>query len=333
MEVDCNVLIAEVLEEDSALEQDNEWPVVKEETSSRGVLKELEPNLMSLKEILSEVTANDVTELGECAVVKFKIMLVDEKPIHIPPYRMSEAERRDARKEIGTLMDAGIIRQSRSPYSFPIIMVAKKDGTRRLCIDYRKLNAVTVSEPWPIRNIQDIFDKLSGSRIFTTLDLKSGCWQVRMHESSIAMTAFSTPDGHYEFTRLPFGLKNAPAEFSRIMFMILGDLQFIEIYIDDIIIHSEDMSSHVEHVMEVLKRVKEANLKLNTKKCVWGKKEIEVLGHVISHKKIMMDPKKIKAIQERLAPKNVKQLQQFLGLTNYYRRFIKEYASLVDIIF
>ncbi len=288
---------------------------------------------MSLKEILSEVTANDLTELGECAVVKFKIMLVDEKPIHIPPYRMSEAERRDASKEKGTLMDAGIIRQSRSPYSFPIIMVAKKDGTRKLCIDYRKLNAVTVSEPWPIRNIQDIFDKLSGSRIFTTLDLKSGCWQVRMHESSIAMTAFSTPDGHYEFTRLPFGLKNAPAEFSRIMFMILGDLQFIEIYIDDIIIHSEDMISHVEHVMEVLKRIKEANLKLNTKKCVWGKKEIEFSGLVISHKKIMMDPKKIKAIQERLAPKNVKQLQQFLGLTNYYRRFIKEYASLVDIIF
>jgi hypothetical protein len=195
---------------------------------------------MSLKETLLEVTANDVFELGECTVSKFKIVLVDEKPIHIPPYRLSEAERRDARKEIDMLVEAGIVRQSRSPYSFPIKMVAKKDGTRRLCIDYRKLNAVTVSEPWPIRNIQDIFDKLSGSKVFTTLDLKSGYWQVRMHDASIAMTAFSTPDGHYEFTRLPFGLKNAPAEFSRIMFMILGDLPFIEIYIDDIIIHSED---------------------------------------------------------------------------------------------
>jgi hypothetical protein len=260
IEVDYNVLLAEVLEEDSALEQDNEWPVLKEETSSKGVLNELEPNFMCLKETILSVTANDVSELGECTVEEFRITLVDDKPIHIPPYRMSEAERRDARKEIDTLLEAGVIRQSRSPYSFPIIMVAKKDGTRRLCIDYRKLNAVTISESWPIRNIQDIFDRLSGSKIFTTLDLKSGYWQVRMHEDSIAKTAFSTPDGHYEFTRLPFGLKNAPAEFSRIMFIVLGDLPFIEIYIDDIIIHSEDMERHVKHVAEVLNRIEMANL-------------------------------------------------------------------------
>ena len=167
------------------------------------------------------------------------------------------------------MLQAGIIRPSRSPWSFPAILIPKKDNTMRFVIDYRKLNAITVQDCFPLPRIDDILDRLNNSKFFTALDLKSGYWQITLDKDTIPKTAFSTPDGHYELVRLPFGLKNAPAEFSRIMQQVLGDLKFVEIYIDDITIHSASFEEHLEHLYVVFQRLKEANLKVNPSKCDW----------------------------------------------------------------
>ncbi len=144
----------------------------------------------------------------------------------------------------------------------------------------------------------------------------------------MAKTAFTTPDGHYEFLRLPFGLKNAPAEFSRIMYQILGDLNYVEIYLDDITIHSQNFEKHLIHISEVFRRLKEAKLKINRNKCEWFSSSIKLLGHIVSDKGIAMDQAKVKAIVEMPYSKNVKQVQQFLGMCGYYRKFLKDFAKL-----
>lgn len=172
------------------------------------------------------------------------------------------AERKLMNDEVKKMLDAMIIRKSRSAWSCPVVMLRKKDGEPRFCADFRELNAITVTDPFPLPRIDDIFDRLAGSKYYTTIDLKSGYWQVKMAEESIPKTAFSTPDGHYEFLRLPFGLKNAPAEFSRIMHQILGDLSFVQIFLDDITIHSNDFESHKQHVLEVIRRLVQVQLKL-----------------------------------------------------------------------
>ena len=219
---------------------------------------------------------------------------------------------------------AKIIRKSKSPWSSPLIMVRKPDNSWRLCIDYRQLNKKTVQQNFPIPRILDILDRLNGSVYFSTLDLKSGYWQVEMDEASIAKTAFSSQDGHYEFLRLPFGLKNDPADFSRMMHMTLGDLDFVEIYLDDITIHSKSFEDHLNHISIVLDRLDEANLKINHDKCTWCATEVKILGHIVSYNTIKMDSKKILAIKEWKTPRSVKHVQQFLGLANYYRRFVKD---------
>ena len=149
-----------------------------------------------------------------------------------------------------------------------------------------------------------------------------------MHPKSIALTAFSTPDGHFEFTRLPFGLKNAPADFSRIMYQILGQLPFVKIYLDDVTIHSDTFENHLQHIDAVLQNLRIVNLKINGDKCKWFRKQLKLLGHIISGKAIEMDPTKLEAVRNMKPPTTVKQLQQFLGLCNYYRRFVRAYADI-----
>ena len=149
-----------------------------------------------------------------------------------------------------------------------------------------------------------------------------------MDKNSVEKTAFSTPDGHYQFRRMPFGLKNAPADFSRIMYQVLGNLNYVKIYLDDITIHSISLDQHVIHIREVCKRLKKASLKINIKKCEWCAKEIKLLGHIISRNNVLMDPKKISAIKDRQVPKCIKDIKIFLGICGYYRRFIKNYAEI-----
>ena len=277
--------------------------------------------------------ASDLSTLSECNVIEHEIVLEDKTPIYLRPYRKSEHERHEIRKQIAEMLGNGIIRKSRSAYSSPLILVPKPNGTKRICIDCRKLNKVTVRQNWPLPLIQDVLDRLSGSIFFSTLDLKSGYWQVAMHKDSIALTAFSTPDGHFEFVRLPFGLRNAPADFSRLMHRVLGDLDFVEIYLDDLTVHSKTFEEHLQHLETVFGRLREANLKLNPEKCVFVAHQVRILGFIVSRNQVRVDPEKVEAVKDRKPPRNVKEVQQFLGMAGYYRRFIRSFASIAHPLF
>ncbi len=161
--------------------------------------------------------ATSYQEIGTCNVSEFSIKLMSDEPIYIPPYRKSQSERKAIKQEVDKMMEAGVIRHSMSPYSFPITTVPKKDGGSRFCIDYRKLNKITVNDVHPLPRIDDLIDRCKNANFFTKLDLKAGYWQVKLAEDCIKYTAFSTPDGHYECLRLPFGVRNGPAFFSRMM--------------------------------------------------------------------------------------------------------------------
>jgi hypothetical protein len=225
----------------------------------------------------------------------------------------------------------GIIRPSTSPYSAPVVLVKKKTGDLRLCVDYRKLNAATVKNKYPIPRMNNIFDNFFGAKYFTTLDLFSGYWQIKMREKDKEKTAFTCEAGHFEFERLPFGLCNAPAAFQYLMNEVLKTAiseKFALVYLDDIIIYSDSYSKQQVHLDRVFKLLSEAGLKVKPSKCEFLKQEIIYLGHIVTSRGISPNPKKIQDVIEYPRPENVNQLRTFLGLANYYRRFVRNFAQL-----
>ena len=265
-------------------------------------------------------------DLGRTNLVKHKIELTDYTPIkdryrHIPPHQYEEV-----RKHLKEMLNVGVIRCPNSPWASPAVLVRKKDGSLRFCIDLRKLNARTIKDDYSLPRIEDALDSLNGACIFTSLDLKSGYWQVELDESSIPLTAFTVgPLGFYECVRMPFGLTNAPATFQRLMESCLGDLhlEWCIIYLDDIIIFSKNPDDHLAWLEGVLEHLAKAGLKLKPNKCEFFRSSLKYLGHIVSREGIATDPKKIKVIQDWPRPETVTQVQSFTGFTNYYRRFIK----------
>ena len=220
------------------------------------------------------------------------------------------------------MLDIGAIRHSNSPWVSPVVLVCKMDGSLRFCIDLRKLNARTVKDAYSLPHIEDALDSLNGACMFTSLDLKSGYWQVELDEDSIPLTAFTVgPLGFYECIRMPFGLTNAPATFQRLMESCLGELhlEWCIIYLDDIIIFSKNPDDHITHLEGVFENLAKAGLKLKPSKCEFFKSSLKYLGHIFSKDGIATDPHKIEAIQNWPTPKTV---------TNYYRKFIKGYAKI-----
>lgn len=270
-------------------------------------------------------------KLSATTAIKHKILTKDEEPTYTKSYRYPHHFKKDIEEQIQEMLDNGIITHSESPYSSPIWVVPKKmdaSGTRkvRVVIDYRKLNDKTVDDKFPIPQIEEILDSLGKSTYFTTLDLKSGFHQIEMDPKHRKKTAFSTALGHFEFTRMPFGLKNAPATFQRAMNNILGDCigKICYVYLDDIIIIGFNLENHLENVSKVLKRLSDFNLKIQLDKCEFLKREREFLGHIITPKGVKPNPDKVKKILEWNLPKTTKEIKQFLGLTGYYRKFIKD---------
>jgi hypothetical protein len=276
---------------------------------------------------IKNIVATDLNNLGKCKDLTHVIRTISDVPIYTPPYRKNQKEREDINKQCEELYKAGIIRPSKSPSSSPVITVPKPDGSRRLCVDYRRLKANTVSQNFPMSRILDILDRLHGSKYFSSWDLKSGYYQILKDENSIAKTAFSTQDQHWEFIRCPFGLKNMPADFSRIMASILSDLPYIQIYLDDFLIHSDTFELHMSHIEEVVKRLEKYNLKLNLEKCTFCSEKVKILGHIVSYNTIEMDPAKTETIKNWREPKNVKNIQQFIGLASYYRPHILDFSK------
>ncbi|UYV63206.1 K02A2.6-like [Cordylochernes scorpioides] len=267
------------------------------------------------------------TDIGRIAV-QHKIHTIEHPPISCRPYRRPLAEYDEIKRQVEELSKKGLIRESQSPCAFPVVLVSKKDGSQRMCIDYRKLNAITIDDKQPLPYIQDMFDRLHNAKYFTTLDIAWGYWHVEMHPDSVKKTAFITNDGHYEFLVMPFGLKNAPSTFQRIIQHILWN--GVCNYQDDILIYSSTFKDHIELMKKIFDELKENNMKLKLKKCSFAKQEIRYLGHIIGHNKIKPDPEKTKAINEFPQPKTVKQVRQFLGLAGYYRKFIPKFSEIAD---
>lgn len=270
----------------------------------------------------------DSTKL--CEISKHKIDTGDVKPFKEINQRIPIHWRETIRKEIERLQNNGTIRESNSPWCSRIVPIKKADGSLRLCIDYRKLNELTIKDCYPLPRIDEIIDKLAGSVYFTTLDATSGYSQIAISENDIQKTAFVFENGFYEYTRMPFGLCNAPATFQRIMDKILckKTRSFVLPYLDDIIIFSKNLADHNHHVAVVLEKLKSANITLNKNKCKFCQTEIKILGTIISGNKIKPDPSKIHAIKKYPLPERIDQLRAFLGLANYVRSYIKNYATV-----
>jgi len=251
------------------------------------------------------------------------------KPPSQAPYRMSPRELAKLRKQLEELIDSGFVRPSKAPYGAPVLFQKKADGSLRMCVDYRALNKVTIKNKYPVPLIQDLMDRLCGASIFTKLDLRSGYWQVRVADGDEHKTTCVTRYGSYEFLVMPFGLTNAPATFCNLMNDVLYDFldNFVVVYLDDIVIYSRGIEDHVTHLSKVLSRLREYELYVKREKCEFAKAEIMFLGHLIGEGQVKMDPQKIQAIVEWSAPKSVPELRSFLGLANYYRRFIEGYSK------
>lgn len=267
--------------------------------------------------------------------IKHEIRTKDDLPVYTKSYRYPHIHKEEVQKQISKMLDQGIIRPSYSPWSSPIWIVPKKlDASNikkwRLVVDYRKLNEKTIDDRYPLPNITDILDKLGKCIYFSTLDLASGFHQIEVNPKDIQKTAFTVEQGHYEYVRMPFGLKGAPSTFQRVMDNILRDLigKICFVYMDDIIIFSTSLQEHLENLERVLNKLNEANFKIQIDKSEFLKKEINFLGHVVTDKGIKPNPDKIKAIINYPIPKTTKQIKGFLGLVGYYRKFIPDFAKL-----
>ena len=271
-------------------------------------------------------------KLGRTGLVKHQIDTEGARPIKQPTRRLPIRQKHIVEEEIKKMLDNDVIQPSQSPWASPVVLVTKKDGSIRFCVDYRRLNQVTRKDAYPLPNINDCIDTLSGSKWFSTLDLASGYWQVLMDEESKPLTAFTTHKGLYEFKVLAFGLTNAPAVFERLMEQVLRGLQWEKclVYLDDIIILGSSFDKQLENLRLVFDRIHTANLKLKPKKCNFFRREVAFLGHVVTTEGVACDPEKTKAVSDWEIPQSVTEVRSFLGLASYYRRFIKSFSTIAS---
>ena len=264
------------------------------------------------------------------SVVTHHIETGSSPPVSVPPYRAGPSERAVIDAFIDELLKNGQIRPSSSPWAAPLLMVPKKDGSTRLCVDLRRLNAVTTRDQYPLPRTDDALDALGTAKWFTTMDLTSGYWQVALDEASRSKSAFTSHRGLYEWNVMPMGLTNAPATFQRMMDLVLAGYkwQFCLVYLDDIIVFSPTWERHAYDLHRVLQRLSTARLRIKAKKCFFFANEVQYLGFVVSSEGTSADPAKVKAMSEFPTPTNPSAVRSFLSLTGYYRRFVQSYARV-----
>ncbi|RWS19871.1 Pol polyprotein-like protein, partial [Leptotrombidium deliense] len=286
-------------------------------TRSKTKVELKEDEREELRQLLLEnedLFVKDTKKLTHTTRIEMTIDTGDEMPIYKHPYKVSESERTIIENQVKEMLEANVIEPSSGPWAMPVVLVKKKNGKWRFCVDYRALNSITKKDVFPLPCIDIILSALKGATYYSTLDLISGYWQIRVREEDREKTAFITMNGLYKFKVMPFGLANAPAVFQRLMNSILSDLIFniCLVYLDDIIIFSNSFHDH-------LTNVNKANLKSQPEKCEFCKFQIKYLGHVISGDGILPDPDKVAAVQYFPTPKKVRDVRSFLGLATYYR--------------
>ncbi|GJR03748.1 putative nucleotidyltransferase, ribonuclease H [Tanacetum coccineum] len=263
--------------------------------------------------------------------VEFNIELIPgAEPISKAPYRMAPIELKELKDQLQELLERGFIRPSVSPWGAPVLFVKKKDGSMRLCIDYRELNKDPLRNRYPPSRIDDLFDQLQGAKHFSKIDLRSGYHQLRVKEQDISKTAFRTRYGHYEFLVMPFGLTNAPAVFMDLMNRVFHEFldKFVIVFIDDILVFSKSKEEHEEHLRTVLQILRQEKLYAKFSKCEFWLSKVAFLGHIVSAEGITMDPAKVEAITKWPRPTSVTEVRSFLGLAGYYRRFVEGFSRL-----
>ena len=293
--------------------------------------KEINPSDIPVVREFMDVFPDDLIELPPDRELEFTIDLVPgTTSISKAPYRMAPVELKELKLQLQELLDKGFIRPSTSPWGAPVLFVKKKDGSMRLCIDYRELNRVTVKNKYPLPRIDDLFDQLQGAQVFSKIDLRSGYHQLKIKPEDVPKSAFRTRYGHYEFLVMPFGLTNAPAAFMDLMNRVFKSHldDFIIVFIDDILIYSKNNEDHEKHLRIALQTLREEKLFAKFKKCEFWLTSIAFLGHIISKDGISVDPQKIEAIVNWPRPTNVTEIRSFLGLAGYYRRFVQDFSRL-----
>ena len=337
----------DVLEEDSisvtsseapTAETDTEQPTQEQkeslwrmaEAAGDQLSDEHKESLYALLLEYADLFARHPDDFGRTSKVKHTIHTGGAQPIRQPVRRIPQAHRGEAKVLIRGMLEKKVIQPSNGPWASPVVLVRKKDGSLRFCVDYRKINAVTRKDAYPLPRVDDTLDTLAGAKWFSALDLLSGYWQVEMAGEDQEKTAFCTPEGLFEFSVMPFGLCNAPATFQRLMDMVLTGLQWDSclVYLDDILIVGKTFSKHLHNLRDVFGRLRGAGLKLQPRKCGFCLPEVGFLGHIVSATGVSTDPSKTEKVAEWPVPSTKREVQQFLGLANYYRKFVQDFASI-----
>lgn len=322
--------------------------IVPDLRSGEWVFSNLPPakvNAIESRSNLTEIQENKLTELineeckgfsadtlGRTHLVEH-VIHTDAEPIKQRCRPISPALQKHIEKELDVMLQMDVIEKSNSPWSSPILMVPKKDGSLRFCVDFRRLNSVTRRDAYPMPNVTTILDRLRDARYLSSLDIAKAYWQVPVAENSKQYTAFAVLGrGLFQFKRLPFGLHNGPATWMRLIDSVLGpELEpYVFVYLDDVIIVTDTFEKHLEILQEVLKRLREAGLIINREKCKFCRSELEYLGYVINQEGLQVHPNRIKAIVDIPTPKSVKEVRRMIGMVGWYRRFIKDMATMVE---
>ncbi|PRQ56667.1 putative nucleotidyltransferase, Ribonuclease H [Rosa chinensis] len=292
------------------------------------LIPELQPLLTSYEDLFSPPIG-----LPPKRAIDHRITLLPNAgPVNVRPYRYAHSQKTELEAQVQEMLSQGIIRPSRSPFSSPVLLVRKKEGTWRFCVDYRSLNNVTVKDRFPIPVVDELLDELHEAKYFSKLDLRSGYHQIRMHQEDIPKTAFRTHEGHYEFVVMPFGLSNGPSTFQALMNDVFKHVlrKFVLVFFDDILIYSSDLHSHLIHLEEVFQILQQHQLKVKMAKCSFCQSKVTYLGHVISGQGVSVDPDKVQCLNEWPKPQTVKGLRGFLGLAGYYRRFVQNFGLIAQ---
>ena len=282
--------------------------------------------LMSLLSSCPEVFSNIP---GRTSWAEHDVCVGDAAPIKSPPYRVSPRHADALRKELDYMLDLGIISPCASPWSSPVTLQPKSDGGIRFCIDYRKVNAVTTTDTYPLPHLEDCVDRIGSAHFITKLDLKQGFWQLPLTERAKEISCFVVGGQTYKCHVMPYGMKNAPATFQRLMNKVVQGMSNCVVYLDDVVVYTSDWDTHMSELGTLFSRLSAAHLVVNLKKCAFVSAQVQYLGYVVGHGQVRPPDSKIKAISNFPPPQNRRELRRFLGCIGYYRRFLRNFATLM----
>lgn len=290
-------------------------------------LSHLDKSLQGKVEAIFQKYPSVFDMVGNVKTGKLNIKLKTNDVVYYRPYRLAPIEREKVKEIIQDLLKKGIIKESSSPFASPMILVRKSDGTDRMCIDYRALNKLIERDRYPLPLIEDQIDKLGKAKYFISIDMKNGFYQIPVSEESTRYTAFVTPDGHYEFLKMPFGICNGPSVFQRAISKAIQHLKFLLVYMDDILIPFETIEQGLQFLEQTISALSSSGFTINLKKCRFFVESIDYLGRNISQNGVRPSESKVKALVNSPVPNNIKQVRQFMGLASYFRKFVPDFAS------